>query len=142
MVRNILRRLQICMSLFLSPYLSLISSPSLLILSVFSSLSPHLDLSRLSPSSSDLSAFETIAKKSKHRDTRSSLSMCGQQFIINYQEHNRSWKGSASVLASVSRLLCGEQKRDLTVSKKKKNDICNRTQITPQKIISITGHVV
>ena len=32
---------------------------------------------------------------------------------MNCQEHNRSWKGSASVLASMRWLLCGE-KRDLT----------------------------
>ena len=56
-------------------------------------------------------AFETISKK-KNRNKEDSLSTCDQKFIVNCQEHNRSWKGSASVLASM-RLLCGE-KRDVT----------------------------
>ena len=53
-------------------------------------------------------AIETIAKK--HRDRQGSLSTCDQQFTMNCQEHNGSWKGSASVLASISSLLCGEKK--------------------------------
>ena len=45
-------------------------------------------------------AFETIAKK-QHRDKEGSLSTCDQQLIMNCQEHNQSWKGNASVLASM-----------------------------------------
>ena len=48
-------------------------------------------------------AFDHRKKKG---NKESSLSTCDQQFIMNYQEHNRSWKGSASVLASMRWLLC------------------------------------
>ena len=44
-------------------------------------------------------AFETIAKKKRARE--GSFSTYDQQFIMKCQEHNRSWEGSASVLASM-----------------------------------------
>ena len=47
--------------------------------------------------------FETIAKKKE-----GSSSMCDQQRIMNCLDNNRSWKGSASVLAS---MLCGVMMR-------------------------------
>ena len=46
--------------------------------------------------------FETIAKKkNNNRDREGLLSTCDQQFIMSCQEHNPSWKGNASVLASM-----------------------------------------
>ena len=53
-------------------------------------------------------AFETFAKKEKNKE--GSFFTCDQQFVMNCEEQNRSWKG----------MLCGE-KQDLTsmaVSKK------------------------
>ena len=60
-------------------------------------------------------AFETIAKK--HGDRKGSVSTCDQQFIMNCQEHNRSWMTSVTVLASMRWLLCGENEipRSMTV---------------------------
>ena len=43
-------------------------------------------------------AFETIAQK---KSKEGSFSTCDQQFVMNCQEHNRSWEGSAAVLASM-----------------------------------------
>ena len=53
-------------------------------------------------------ALETIAKK-KNRDKESSLSTCDQQFIMDCQEHNRSGKRSASMMASMRSQLCREK---------------------------------
>ena len=62
-------------------------------------------------------AFETIAKtnNAKDRNTKT-LSTCGQQCIMNCPEH-------------IHRISCL-----CLVPKKKKNEICNRRQITPQGI--------
>ena len=57
-------------------------------------------------------AFETIAEE----NTETRKARCPhaiRQLIVNCQEHNRSWKGSASVLASMRWLLWCE-KRDAT----------------------------
>ena len=50
-------------------------------------------------------ALETIAKKNRNKK-KGLLSTCDQQLIMNCQEHNRSRKGSASMLASMRWLLC------------------------------------
>ena len=57
-------------------------------------------------------AVETIA--TKKTQTRKAHCPCDPQFMMNCQERNRNWKGSASVLASMRWLLCGARKRDLT----------------------------
>ena len=101
--------------------------------------SHHVDIqSTAQKSLCDNSFFETIAKKKRNKE--GSLSTCDEQFLMNCQEHNRSWIGSAQALASMRWLLCGE-KRDVKSMAvptknafKKKKKICNRTQINSQEI--------
>ena len=50
-----------------------------------------------------------VAKKKK--DSEGSWTTCDQFFLMSCQEHNRSWKGSASVLAWMRWLLCREKKK-------------------------------
>ena len=68
-------------------------------------------------------AFETIAKNKE-----GSLSMCDQQFIMNCQEHNRSWKRSASSVGVVALAAVWWKKK--VVASVTANDICNSTRIT------------
>ena len=49
----------------------------------------------------NLSEGHGSSQKKKNRNHEGSLSTCDQQFIVNCQEHNRGWKGSASVFASM-----------------------------------------
>ena len=73
-------------------------------------------------------SFKFAKKKKTHRDREGSLSTCHQQLIVNCQEHNRSWEGSASLLASMALAVVWREKKDLTsTTDTTKNEICNRT---------------
>ena len=60
----------------------------------------------------------------KKKNNETSSSSCGQQCTMKCQEHNRSKKGT----------LREKKRSDVHEGSTRKNDICNRRQITPQGI--------